>query len=101
MFYIGDGLIGDGSGAAQQFVVPAGATRLFLGIPDAPAFNGGPGGYGDNFGSFTASFVVTPEPSSVGLDSCGHRERVRDRWGAIEIECLGETAFRTLGRRIR
>ncbi len=62
-FYIGDGLTGDGSGAVQQFVVPAGATRLFLGISDAPGFNGNPGAYSDNSGAFTASFVV----SSTGL----------------------------------
>ena len=35
-FFIGDGLTGngDGSGQRQQFVVPAGATRLFLGSAD-------------------------------------------------------------------
>ena len=33
-FFIGDGLTGTGSGAVQQFIVPAGATRLFLGVVD-------------------------------------------------------------------
>ncbi len=58
-FYIGDGLTGDGSGAVQQFIVPAGATRLFLGISDAPGFDGNPGAYGDNSGTFTASFQIS------------------------------------------
>jgi hypothetical protein len=58
-FYIGDGLTGDGSGAVQQFLVPAGATRLFLGIADAPGFDGNPGSYGDNSGTFTVSFQIT------------------------------------------
>jgi hypothetical protein len=67
IFYIGDGLTGDGTGSVQQFNVPAGATRLFLGISDAPGFNGPAGAYGDNSGSFTATFTVVPEPSSIVL----------------------------------
>jgi hypothetical protein len=34
VFFIGDGLTGTGSGVVQQFVVPAGATRLFLASSD-------------------------------------------------------------------
>jgi hypothetical protein len=30
VFFIGDGLTGTGSGSVQQFVIPAGATRLYL-----------------------------------------------------------------------
>jgi hypothetical protein len=67
VFYIGDGLTGDGSGSVQQFNVPAGATRLFLGISDAPFFVGGPGAYGDNSGNFTATLLVVPEPTTMGL----------------------------------
>ena len=59
LFYIGDGLTGDGSGSVQQFIVPAGATRLYLGISDAPGFNGAPGAYNDNSGNFTVSFRVS------------------------------------------
>ncbi len=33
-FFIGDGLTGTGSGTAQDFVVPAGASRLFLATAD-------------------------------------------------------------------
>jgi hypothetical protein len=58
-FYIGDGLTGNGTGTVQQFVVPAGATRLFLGISDAPGFDGAPGAYSDNSGHFAASFQIT------------------------------------------
>jgi hypothetical protein len=67
-FYIGDGLTGDGSGRVQQFVVPAGATRLFLGISDAPGFDGSPGAYNDNSGNFTASFQVTSVGEPVADD---------------------------------
>lgn len=34
IFFIGDGLTGNDSGTRQQFVVPEGATRLFLGTTD-------------------------------------------------------------------
>ncbi len=47
-FYIGDGLTS--AGASQRFVVPAGATRLFLAFSDAFGFQGEPGAYGDNTG---------------------------------------------------
>jgi len=68
LFYIGDGLTGDGSGTVQQFNVPPGATRLFLGISDAPGFDGNPGAYSDNSGAFIVSFQIaasspTPIPS--------------------------------------
>jgi hypothetical protein len=62
VFFIGDGLTGDKGGTAQQFVIPGGATRLFLGIADAPGYNGDPGGYDDNTGQFAATFTIGPEP---------------------------------------
>ena len=72
VFFIGDGLTGTGSGSVQQFSVPAGATRLFLGFADS--YNGGsntisgsPGFYADNDGSVTATFKIVPEPSSALL----------------------------------
>jgi hypothetical protein len=62
-FYVGDGLTGTGIGPEQLFMIPAGATRLYLGITDASGFNGSPGGYGDNKGAFTASVVAyVPDP---------------------------------------
>ena len=70
-FFIGDGLTGDGTGATQRFVVPAGATRLFLGITDAGGYNGSPGSYGDNSGTFVATLTVVPEPSSLALAGLG------------------------------
>ena len=68
LFYIGDGLTADGSGSVQRFIVPAGATRLYLGISDAPGFNGAPGAYNDNSGSFTVSFQVTSIGQPVSDD---------------------------------
>ncbi len=35
VFFIGDGLTGDGTGSVQVFDVPSGAKSLYLGIPDA------------------------------------------------------------------
>jgi len=44
-FFIGDGLTGSGSGDQQTFVVPGGATRLFLGTVDGT-------GWANNQGAF-------------------------------------------------
>jgi hypothetical protein len=52
IFFIGDGLTGTGGGNLQNFVIPTGATRLFLGIADNPGF------YYDNGGRLA---VVTTE----------------------------------------
>ena len=65
-FFVGDGL---GTTGQQNFYVPAGATRLFLGFADGvPGFVGSPGAYGDNSGSLTVDFA------EIGRASC--RERV-------------------------
>jgi hypothetical protein len=50
LFFIGDGRNADGR--LQLFRIPAGATRLFLGIADASDFRGPPGSYDDNYGRF-------------------------------------------------
>jgi hypothetical protein len=59
-FFIGDGRTGTGSGTVQTFVVPAGATRLFLGTSDGF-------GWFNNTGSFTvtggAGAGATPTPT--------------------------------------
>ena len=57
-FFIGDGLSGTGSGAVQTFVIPAGATRLFLGTSDGV-------GWFNNSGSFavTVSAAAAPPPT--------------------------------------
>ncbi|MCC6729471.1 MAG: PEP-CTERM sorting domain-containing protein [Chthonomonadales bacterium] len=68
VFFIGDGVT-SGS-VAQQFTVPAGATRLYLGTMD---------GYGwyNNSGSFTvrvsggAATPAVPEPSPLAALACG------------------------------
>jgi uncharacterized protein (TIGR03437 family) len=61
-FFIGNGVTA--SGTRQEFVVPAGATRLFLGVVDAANFQGTPCCYADNSGSLTATYeIVTPTQS--------------------------------------
>ena len=69
MFYIGDGLTGSGTGNAQQFNVPAGATMLYLGFPDGSGYRGLPGQYQDNAGTLTATFAISavPEPGPAAL----------------------------------
>ena len=76
VFFVGDGLTGDGTGVRQSFFVPTGAVMLYLGISDASAYIGEPAAYGDNFGSFTGSidFVTrtgVPEPAPLALLAIG------------------------------
>ena len=73
VFYIGDGVTSGNQ--FQTFIAPAGATRLFLGIPDGFGFVGGPGAYDDNDGSYQVRVGVNeiptradvPEPASLTL----------------------------------
>jgi hypothetical protein len=80
VFFIGDGLTGDGTGSIQTFYVPTGATELYLGISDAGGYNGSPSSYSDNSGSFSVTTTqvagptgisATPEPSSLILLGTG------------------------------
>jgi hypothetical protein len=72
-FFIGDGMTGNQTGAEQQFVVPSGAKRLFLGFADAMFFNGQAGAYNDNGGSLAVNLqiVPSPEPGTVALLALG------------------------------
>jgi hypothetical protein len=54
-FFIGDGLTGTGTGSAQTFVVPAGATRLFLGVADGV-------GWFNNSGALSVTVAVAAPP---------------------------------------
>jgi len=90
-FFIGDGLTGIGTGAAQDFIVPAGATRLFLGTMDAY-------GWYDNSGSFNVSVTaatappppppIMPEPATLTLLA-----------GAVAALALGRIASAAARRR--
>jgi len=76
VFFIGDGLTGTGSGPVQHFFVPVGATMLVLGIVDADGYNGPPGAYFDNAGSFDVGVNLpvrggVPEPASWALMIAG------------------------------
>ncbi len=57
VFFIGDGLTGSGSGDTQTFLVPTGATHLYLGYADGASFQGAPGWYSDNTGGLDATIV--------------------------------------------
>lgn len=69
IFYIGDGVTSGGT--YQDFIAPAGATRLFLGIPDGFGFGGAPGAYDDNDGAYRVTIGVNqnpvPEPAGLAL----------------------------------
>jgi len=73
IFFVGDGLTSDsgnpfpGGGAPQAFIVPTGATRLFLGTCDGV-------GWYNNTGTFTVDVTASPRTcgdvtSSLGVKS--------------------------------
>ena len=62
VFFVGDGRTGTGSGTVQQFVVPAGATRLFLASSD------GIGANYNNFGSFAVVVTDSVVAAAVAAD---------------------------------
>jgi hypothetical protein len=59
LFFIGDGLTGDGSGNVQVFYVPNGSKTLYLGITDACNGSGLPSCYEDNTGDFVMSYAIS------------------------------------------
>lgn len=78
-FFIGDGLTGTGTGSEQTFLVPSGATRLYLGFADGQnvgdfthglgnASPAKPGNYTDNTGSVAVTYTIdTSGPSQCGF----------------------------------
>jgi hypothetical protein len=71
LFYVGDGLTGEGSGSLQTFIVPDEATHLYLGLIDGSRFIHGPDFYDNNAGSFSAQLVVVPEPPGFVIGVIG------------------------------
>lgn len=60
VFFIGDGVTREG--ARQKFFVPAGAKKLYLGLPDGDngvRYHGAPLGYGDNSGTVSVRAEAT------------------------------------------
>jgi len=73
VFFIGNGVTSGGD--FQEFIAPAGATRFFLGVPDGFGFNGAPGAYDDNDGSYRVRLGINeiptiPEPATAALLLC-------------------------------
>ena len=64
VFYIGDGVRSNGE--VQTFIAPKGATRLALGVPDGFLFDGAPGAYDDNDGSYLVRVGINKNPRESG-----------------------------------
>ncbi len=68
VFFIGDGFTS--AGVAQEFIIPLGAARLYVGFPDGnngTLYHGSPLGYSDNTGSMSLRAFVTASPTPVIL----------------------------------
>lgn len=74
--YLGPSLTGMSPffvGSSFSGLVPAGATKLYLGLPDAFDFSGSPGYYADNTGGFDVAITATavPEPETYAMMLAG------------------------------
>jgi len=69
-FFVGDGLMGTGTGFQQTFIVPPGATTLWLGFIDGQTYSSDPGYYGDNTGTLSVQVKVV-EPGTGETDPNG------------------------------
>lgn len=67
VFFIGDGLTGTGSGSVQQFTIPTGATRLFLGTMDGFEWNNNTGSFDITVNQLNLRAAQVPEPNSLLL----------------------------------
>lgn len=72
-FFIGDGRTGTGVGYIQKFMVPQGATRLFVGMVDgydeaSGTISGPPRYYDDNAGSFSLNYTVHNDTPPMSVD---------------------------------
>ena len=63
VFFIGDGVTS--GNVFQKFTAPTGATRFFVGITDAFGFNGAPGAFDDNDGSYRITVGINAIPTAV------------------------------------
>jgi hypothetical protein len=83
-FFIGDGLTATG-GITQEFIVPAGASRLFLGFADANGIQGAPGEYQDNSGSLQADVTISGVPEPASLVMLGTAALCALGWSRIHV----------------
>lgn len=66
VFYIGNGVTA--ADVLQEFIAPAGATRVFLGISDSFGFNGAPGAFDDNDGAYQIRVGINEDPNNPITD---------------------------------
>lgn len=91
VFFIGDGF--NSGPAAQTFIAPAGATRLFLGIPDGFGFVGQPGAYDDNDGSFVIDLDVSLQVA-IDIKFCSDPNAFNcKKKGVLPVTIFGTSEF--------
>lgn len=97
IFFIGDGQT-DGS-VMQEYIAPAGATRLFVGITDGFGFVGHPGAYEDNDGNYQIVIGVNEVPVlmiPVSIDikpgSCPNPVNMNAK-GVVSVAVCGTADF--------
>ncbi len=77
VFFIGDGYTDAGS--IQNFVAPAGATRVLFGVADGRLYTGIPGYYENNIGSFDVIAYLPDSAITATVDIKPHKIVLRNR----------------------
>ncbi|MDH3903922.1 MAG: hypothetical protein OES90_11945, partial [Xanthomonadales bacterium] len=91
VFYIGDGF--NSVPEAQHFIAPAGATRLFLGIPDGFGFYNEPGAYDDNDGFYEVDLDVSLEVT-IDIKFCSDPNAFNcNKKGVLPVTIFGTADF--------
>ena len=88
VFYIGNGVTS--GNVFQEFTAPTGATRVFFGVSDAFGFNGAPGAFDDNDGSYRIRVGINEIPTTAVPEP-----------GSLFLVGLGVTALGGARRRLR
>ena len=94
VFFIGDGFTS--TGQAQEFIIPAGAERLYFGVPDGnngTLYHGTPLGYSDNTGTMSIRASVLPSATpffaSTNFPAAGGQLTANGGTGPYEFAVIG------------
>ena len=91
VFFIGDGF--NSVPEAQQYIAPAVATRLFLGIPDGFGFVGQSGAYDDNDGFYGIDLDVSLQVA-IDIKFCSDPNAFNcKKKGALPVTIFGTSEF--------
>ncbi len=91
VFFIGDGLTGNGNGEVQRFSIPAGATRLYLGTMDG-------NGWFNNSGVLNVDIIVNESGDEIDLTIASLSvDKVSTNLQTLQIHGVAEVSIKNTG----